>query len=228
MRLLRFALVPAAISGAMLIFDGAGSQLWLTALAGGILVSGALAAARGRTWGIFACFFVGVAALMAPLLEMAPSIFFLYGAAGVFPFGLYVRAMLKRDRGAVLLLVSLLVALAGAALYAWNHIFLWIVRRWPHAFASFNKPLASIVLGAVALATFAYVARRRGDSASPTPDVLRAEAEGGKRRVVVGLGDQDVLAIGHAQSPVAIDLIIEPDSELGSEDERALREAPPA
>lgn len=223
MRFFRFALAPAFVAGAALIYDGAGAQLWLTVLAGAMMVSGALAAGRGRTWGIVACFFPGVAALLAAAVGMAPSWFYWAGAAGVLPFGLLVRAMARRDRAAVALLVSLTFGVAIVALFVWHQIVEWLVARSPHLFRGFNAPLASITLGATAVAVAAYARLGRARNASsPSPDVFGAETKRGERRVVVGLGDQDVLAVGYPERPVAIDLVIEPDGELKAEDERRL------
>lgn len=86
-------------------------ERWTTVLVAALLVAGAGAARNARTWGIGLVLATATAFPGAVLLGIAPAWFWLVGLAGLVPFVLTLRHMLRFDRGAT----ALFTAIAGAA-----------------------------------------------------------------------------------------------------------------
>jgi len=89
---------------------------WITVLASLLLITGAVAARRGRTWGVALTFAQAAAFPVAFLIGIAPPWFCLVGAIGSLPFLLSSRALLRFDKTATRVLAAL--GMLGGALGA--------------------------------------------------------------------------------------------------------------
>jgi hypothetical protein len=95
-------------------------ERWTTVVASLVLLVGANAALRARTWGIGVVLAVAAAFAGAVLLGFAPSWFYGVGILGAIPFVLTVRPMARFDAGATALFTMLAGGTAVAAAYAWR------------------------------------------------------------------------------------------------------------
>lgn len=82
---------------------------WITVVASVLLLVGALAAQRGRTWGIGLALATAAAFPVAFAIGIAPAWFCLVGLVGAMPFLLTARPFARFDKGAT----ALFAALAG-------------------------------------------------------------------------------------------------------------------
>ncbi len=80
---------------------------WITVLGALLLIVGALAAQRGRTWGVGLTLGAAVAFPAAFAIGIAPAWFCLVGVAGAIPFLLAARPFARFDKGATVLLAAL-------------------------------------------------------------------------------------------------------------------------
>lgn len=101
--------------------------VWVTAIATMMLVAGALAAFRGKTWGVGLTLLAGSAFPAAHLLGMAPSWFWLVGVVGALPFALTWKPMAFFDRPAAKLYAVLAVGGGIACAITWHEIGPWVV-----------------------------------------------------------------------------------------------------
>jgi len=104
-------------------------ERWVTVLASVLLIVGAQAAARSRTWGVGLALAMAMAFPAAHLLGMAPSWFWLVGVAGALPFALSSRWMASFDRGATVLFAAVATAAGVACAMAWHEIYLSLFAR---------------------------------------------------------------------------------------------------
>jgi hypothetical protein len=95
-------------------------ERWTTVFASIALLLGARAALRSRTWGVGVVLAVATAFPGAVLLGIAPSWFFLVGLAGVVPFVLTLKPMVRFDAGATALFTVLASGIGIAGAYAWR------------------------------------------------------------------------------------------------------------
>jgi hypothetical protein len=100
---------------------------WVTVVATGMLVAGALAAFRWRTWGVGLTLLAGSAFPAAHLLGMAPPWFWAIGVVGALPFVLSWRPMAFFDRPAAKLFAVLAVSGGIACAITWHEIGSWVV-----------------------------------------------------------------------------------------------------
>ena len=102
-------------------------QVWVTVIATSILAGGALAALRGRTWGIGMTLLCASAFPAAHLLGMAPSWFWGVGFIGAVPAILTWKPMAFFDRPAAKLFVVLALGAGVACAITWHEIGPWVV-----------------------------------------------------------------------------------------------------
>jgi hypothetical protein len=100
---LRTALIAAQVVSIATLFRSVVYERWITVLASFLLLVGASAALRGRTWGIGVSLAAATAFPAAWLLGIAPPWFALVGWIGALPFMLSLRAMAQFDKGATAL-----------------------------------------------------------------------------------------------------------------------------
>jgi hypothetical protein len=102
-------------------------QKWVTVIATLMLSSGALAALRGRTWGVGLTLLAAVAFPAAHLLGMAPTWFWSVGFVGALPFVVTWKPMAFFDRPAAKLFALLAVIGGITCALAWHEIGPWVV-----------------------------------------------------------------------------------------------------
>ncbi len=98
---------------------------WITVFASVLLIVGAMAAQRGRSWGVALAFATACAFPVAFAIGIAPAWFCLVGLIGAWPFALSVRPFARFDKGATRLLAALAAigGIGGAIAYksvAWD------------------------------------------------------------------------------------------------------------
>jgi hypothetical protein len=100
---------------------------WVTVVATGMLVAGALASLAGRTWGVGLTLLAGSAFPAAYFLGMAPPIFLGVGYVGALPFVLTWKPMAFFDRPAAKLFATLAIAGGIACAVTWHEVGPWVV-----------------------------------------------------------------------------------------------------
>lgn len=100
---------------------------WVTVVATGMLSAGALAALRGRTWGVGLTLLAASAFPAAHLLGMAPTWFWAVGYVGALPFVFAWKPMAFFDRPAAKLFAFLAVSGGLACALTWHEIGPWVV-----------------------------------------------------------------------------------------------------
>ena len=95
-------------------------ERWTTVVATIVLMIGANAALRSRTWGVGLVLAVATAFPGAVLLGIAPAWFWVVGIVGAVPFLLTVRPMMRFDRGATALFALLAGGTGIATAYVWR------------------------------------------------------------------------------------------------------------
>jgi hypothetical protein len=95
-------------------------ERWTTVVTATLLLIGANAALRARTWGIGLVLATATAFPGAVLLGIAPAWFWVVGVAGVVPFALTLRPMARFDAGATALFALLATGGGVAAAFAWR------------------------------------------------------------------------------------------------------------
>lgn len=93
---------------------------WITVLAAVLLLVGATAAQRGRSWGVALTFAQAMAFPVAWMVGIAPAWFCLVGLIGALPFLLTSGAFARFDKGATRLLAALAVTGGAAGAIAWK------------------------------------------------------------------------------------------------------------
>jgi hypothetical protein len=89
-------------------------EKWVTVLAAFVMIAGALAALRAKTWGVGVVLAAATAFSAAAALGIAPMWFWLVGAVGALPFLFAWRPMVRFDRGAAVLFAAIAVTLGIA------------------------------------------------------------------------------------------------------------------
>ncbi len=119
---LRLSLVIAQAVGVLTLLRSVAFDRWITVLASLLLIGGAMAAQRGRTWGVPLAFAAAVAFPVAFLIGIAPPWFCLVGLAGAWPFALSARPFARFDKGATVLLAAITTTLGAAAAITWKEV----------------------------------------------------------------------------------------------------------
>ena len=178
---------------------------WFTIVVSSLMIAGALAATRNRTWGVVLSFAAATAFTVAALLGIAPGWFLGVGAIGALPFMLTSEALSRVDRQATALLAGLAAGAGATAAIAWNvvawNVFIAFPALAPTRMVS-NGLAAAAVLALGAAAVFAQRERQqRLRVAAPADAPLR------------------IAEVGHAQPMVTLD---------ADEEEPEIAEAPRA
>jgi hypothetical protein len=155
-RRLRLSLLAVQLVGIATLLRSIAYDRWITVLASVLLIVGASAAQRGRSWGVALSFGAAAAFPVAWAIGIAPPWFCLVGIIGALPFALASRAFARFDRGATALL-AVLAASAGAfgALawkeYAWS-LFMSFPSIRPSLEAQHGLALTAVVASAIVAA----------------------------------------------------------------------------
>jgi hypothetical protein len=184
-RRLRLSLLAVEIVGAATLLRSVAYDRWITVLASLLLVTGAIAARRGRAWGIALTLASAAAFPVACAIGIAPAWFCLVGVAGALPFVIASRAFARFDRGATALLAILAAAAGTLGALAWKEVAWSLFTMFPSLRPSYEAQHAialTAIVGAAVVA--AYVVRRpRGERSE---DAVRTRIETGSRVEIEG------------------------------------------
>ena len=201
---LQLSLFGAQLVGVATLLRSIAFDRWITVLASLLLILGATAARRGRSWGVALALASAAAFPVAWMIGIAPAWFCLVGLFGALPFALTWRDFARFDRRATALLVML--ATSGGAFGA----LLWKQIAWP-LFVSFPAlrpslyPHHGLLLVTVVGVIAALGSRSRRDRELEETRTRIATPV----RVALG-GDADVLADRSADLAVEDHEVLEP------------------
>lgn len=120
MRRLQRSLVAAQLVGAATLLRSVAYDRWITVLAAALLIVGATAARRGRSWGVGLALGAAASFPVAWAIGIAPPWFCLVGVVGALPFAIASRAFARFDKGATALLAFLAASTGAIAAIAWK------------------------------------------------------------------------------------------------------------
>ncbi len=159
-RSLRSALVAAQLVGFLTLLRSVAFDRWFTVLVSALMIVGARAALRGRSWGVALAFAAAMWFPAAFLLGMAPAWFLLVGALGARPFARAWGAFRTFDRGAAAALAGLATGAAGLAAVFWKMAAPWLFWNVA-ALRPGIEPAHGLALAALATAGVAVAVRDR-------------------------------------------------------------------
>ncbi len=119
-RRLHLSLVAAQLVGAATLLRSVAYNFWITMLASALIIVGAEAARRGRSWGVGLALGAATAFPVAWAIGIAPTWFVLVGIAGALPFAIASRAFARFDKGATALLALLAASAGTIGAMAWK------------------------------------------------------------------------------------------------------------
>lgn len=163
LRRLQLSLVAAQLVGAATLLRSVAYDRWITVLASVLLIVGATAARRGRSWGVGLALGAAAAFPVAWAIGIAPPWFCLVGLVGALPFAIASRAFARFDKGATALLAFLAAAAGTIGAVAWKEYAWSIFTMFPASRPSIEAQhgLALTALTAVVVAA-ALVTRAKG------------------------------------------------------------------
>jgi hypothetical protein len=141
---------------------------WITVLASVLLIIGAMAAQRGRAWGIGLTFATAVAFPVAFAIGIAPAWFCLVGLAGALPFALTLRPFARFDKGATALLAVLTAAGGTAVAMAWKEMAWTIFQAIPSLRPSMDAQHGVALAATLAVVVAAVATQNRRSSPAET------------------------------------------------------------
>jgi hypothetical protein len=196
-RRVQLTLLAAQAVGVATLLRSIAYDRWITVLASLFLIGGAMAAQRGRTWGIGMAFASAMAFPVAFAIGIAPAWFCLVGLAGALPFALTFRPFARFDKGATMLLAAIATTAGAGAAIAWKEIAWSVFRTFPSLRPSIDAQHGLALAATLAVVVGAAAGRRRARS-----DV---ESGGVRVRVAAPLDDVEVGALEHHGHRVSLD-----------------------
>jgi hypothetical protein len=178
---LRLSLVIAQAVGVLTLLRSIAFDRWITVLASLLLIGGAMAAQRGRTWGVPLAFAAAVAFPVAFLIGIAPPWFCLVGLAGAWPFALSARPFARFDKGATVLLAAITTTLGAAAAITWKEVAWSVFVTFPSLRPSIDAQHGVALAAVLAVVVGALAGRARHPAIR-----VGAESEAGEARVRIG------------------------------------------
>ena len=138
---------------------------WFTVVVSSLMIVGALAAARHRTWGVVLSFAAAVTMAFVAFIGIAPLWFVVVGMIGALPFLLTSEALGRFDRQATNLLTGLATAAGATAAVAWKLVAWDVFQTFPVLMPGVRAQhglAVAAVLALGALVAFAQRDRQRG------------------------------------------------------------------
>jgi len=168
LRRLQLSLVAAQLVGAATLIRSVAYDRWITVLAAVLLIAGATAARRGRSWGVGLALGAAAAFPVAWAIGIAPPWFCLVGLVGALPFAIASRAFARFDKGATALLAFLAAAAGTIGAVAWKEYAWSIFTTFPVSRPSIEAQhgLALTALTAVVAAVALMSRSKNGELAS--------------------------------------------------------------
>jgi hypothetical protein len=144
---------------------------WITVLASVLLIGGAFAAQRGKTWGLGLSFAAAVAFPVASMIGIAPPWFWLVGIAGALPFIVASRALARFDKGATTILAAIGIGIGAMGAISWKEYALDVFRQFPALMPSLHAQhtgalVITAIAATIALALRPSLGRPRGADAA--------------------------------------------------------------
>jgi hypothetical protein len=175
-RRVKLSLIAVQVVSAATLLRSIAYDRWITVLASVLLIVSAMAAQRGRTWGVGMAFATAVWFPVAFAIGIAPAWFCLVGLVCALPFAFSLKPFARFDKGATALL-ALLSATSGAAIaLGWKEIAWTIFREIPSLRPTGHAQHGVAVAATLAVMLAAVASRSRAQSTS----------EGARVRVSVG------------------------------------------
>jgi hypothetical protein len=145
---------------------------WISVAVSVLLIGAALAAQRGRTWGVALSFALGATFFGVWALGIAPLFFAFVGVLAMLPFGRLYRHFAGFDRGAAAVLAVAASSAGLVSAVAWKAWALDLFRALPLLTPSLYPHHGIVVLAMLAVGTVLF---RRANAATPN---LAFAAEG--------------------------------------------------
>jgi hypothetical protein len=191
LRRLQRWLFATQLVGAATLLRSVAYDRWITVLAAALLIAGATAARRGRSWGVGLALGAAAAFPVAFMIGIAPPWFVLVGLVGAMPFAIASRAFARFDKGATVLLAALAASAGAIGAIAWKEYAWSIFQSFPLSRPSIEAQhgLALTALTALAVVAGLTTRKKRGDATGServriaehvrvSDDAHRDEAEG--------------------------------------------------
>ncbi|NUP08936.1 MAG: hypothetical protein HOW73_23045 [Polyangiaceae bacterium] len=134
---------------------------WFTVVAASLMIVGAIAAQRNRTWGVMLSFAMAVTFAVTAFIGIAPIWFLAVAAVGAMPFVLTRDALVRFDRGAAKLLAAGAIGIGATAAVAWKGIAWSVFTTFPMLLPSRYPQHGLAVLALFVVGLVAGVAQRR-------------------------------------------------------------------
>lgn len=136
---------------------------WFTVVASSLMILGALAALRNRTWGVMLTFATAATFAIAWFVGIAPLWFLGVGVVGAVPFLLTRDALSRFDRQAAKLLAVGAVGAGGLAAISFKAVALDLFTTFPALWPSRYPQHGLALLALLAVGVFAGLAQRKRD-----------------------------------------------------------------
>lgn len=204
-RRFQLSLVVLQLVGLATLLRSIAFDRWITVLASVLLLVGASAAHRGRSWGVALSFAAAVAFPVAWAIGIAPPWFCLVGVAGAMPFALTSKAFARFDKGAATLLTVLAASAGAIGAIAWKEIAWTVFEMVPALRPSLH---AQHGLALIAVVASALVASRLGRAPLGLEEASRVRVAG-ELRVAADL-DSELGASSVTDAEVLDDEPLEP------------------
>ncbi len=130
-RRVRLSLLAVQVVSVLTLLRSIAFDRWITVLASLLLIGGAMAARRGKAWGIGLTFATAVWFPVAFAIGIAPAWFCLVGLVAALPFAFTLRPFARFDKGATALLTGIAAATGTAIALAWKELAMSIFEMIP-------------------------------------------------------------------------------------------------
>jgi hypothetical protein len=155
------------VAGATLVRSIAYDR-WITVLASVLLLVGAAATVRSRTWGVALALAAGAAFPVAWAIGIAPPWFCLVGIVGAMPFGLFLRDFVRFDARATALMAAIATSLGAAGAILWKQYALAAFMAFPILTPSLDAHHGLAIAALLGAGMFARSRLRGGEEAERT------------------------------------------------------------
>lgn len=157
-RSIQLSLLIAQVVGFATLVRSVAYDRWWTVIASVLLITGATAASRHRTWGVALALAASAAFPVAWGIGIAPFWFVGVGVAGAVPFLLSSRALSQFDRAATKLLAGAAATAGALAAVTWKMI-AWTVfttfpALWPSLYPRHGVAVTALLALGVIVAVF--------------------------------------------------------------------------
>ncbi len=174
-RRVRLSLLAVQVVSVLTLLRSIAFDRWITVLASMLLIGSAMAARRGKAWGIGLGFATAVWFPVAFLIGIAPAWFCLVGLVAALPFAFTLRPFARFDKGATALLTGIAAATGTAIALAWKEM-AWSVFEFVPSLAPTGVAQHGLLVVSTLLVVLGIASRGR----------LRDAPEGEEARVRVG------------------------------------------